>query len=215
MVADGFGRHTPTLSGRKITRALSIDDALVSHVSDAIAQLTVEHNWVEVDDAIPDIVSECFDALDSWYLGVMFIGQVSSFLGSLPSSWLALDGSTHDKSDYPELWEALDSQYKDATTFTLPDFSDLFLAVAGTGSYALGDTGGEDDHTLTIAEIPAHTHTYVPPVFDVDLEAPGVPDILAARLGAPTVTGSAGSDNAHENRPPFYAVIMGVFAGRD
>jgi microcystin-dependent protein len=215
MVADGIGRHTPTLSGRKITRALSIDDALVSHVSDAIAQLTFDISWIEVDDSVDDIVAECFDALDSWYFGLMFIGQVSSFLGTVPASWLELDGSTHDKVDFPELWETLDSQYKDATTFTLPDLSDLFLASAGSGNYSLGDTGGEDDHTLTTAEMPGHTHTYLPPVVDIDLEAPGVPDIAAARLGAPTTTGSAGGDNAHENRPPFHAVIMGIFAGRN
>jgi microcystin-dependent protein len=153
--------------------------------------------------------------LDSWYFGLMFVGQVSSFLGAVPSSWLALDGSTHNKVDYPELWEALDSQYRDATTFTLPDLSGLFLAAAGTGSYALGDTGGADDHTLTTAEMPAHTHTYTPPVMDLDFKVPGAPDILAARLGTPTVTSSTGSDNAHENRPPFHAVIMGIFAGRD
>ncbi len=215
MCADGIGRHTPTLSGRKITRALSIDDALVPHVSDAIAQLTIENNWVEDDDSIPDIIAECFDALDSWYFGLMLVGQVSSFLGAVPASWLELDGSTHDKVDFPELWEALDSQYRDATTFTLPDLSGLFLAAAGAGSYALGDTGGEDDHTLTTAEMPAHTHTYLPPVVDLDLEAVGVPDIMAARLGTPIATGSAGSDNDHENRPPFHAVIMGIFAGRD
>jgi microcystin-dependent protein len=194
---------------------LSIDDALVPHVSDAIAQLTIENNWVEDDDSIPDIIAECFDALDSWYFGLMLVGQVSSFLGAVPASWLELDGSTHDKVDFPELWEALDSQYRDATTFTLPDLSGLFLAAAGAGSYALGDTGGEDDHTLTTAEMPAHTHTYLPPVVDLDLEAVGVPDIMAARLGTPIATGSAGSDNDHENRPPFHAVIMGIFAGRD
>jgi microcystin-dependent protein len=215
MVADGIGRHTPTLSGRKITRALSIDDALVSHVSDAIAQLTFDTNWVEVEDSIEDVIGECFDALDSWYLGKMFIGQISSFLGSLPPSWLALNGDTHDKVDYPELWETLDSQYKDATTLTLPDLSDLFLAIAGGGTYSLGDIGGEDDHTLTTAEMPGHTHTYLPPVVDLDLEGLGVPDILAARLGIPIATGSAGGGDPHENRPPFYAVIMGIFAGRD
>lgn len=215
MVADGIGRHTPTLSGRKITRALSIDDALVSHVSDAIAQLTIGANWVEVDDPISDIVEECFDALDSWYFGLMFVGQISSFLGAVPDAWLELDGSTYNKVDYPELWAALDAQYRDATTLTLPDFSDLFLASAGSGTYSLGDTGGTDDHTLVTAEMPAHTHTYLPPVVDLDLEAVGVPDIMAARLGTPIATGSAGGDTAHENRPPFHAVIMGIFAGRD
>jgi hypothetical protein len=194
---------------------LSIDDALVSHVSDAIAQLTFKSSWVEKNDSVDDIVAECFDALDSWYLGQMFIGQISSFLGSLPPSWLALDGETHLKVTFPELWEVLDSQYRDVNTFTLPDLSDLFLANAGSGDYSLGDTGGEDDHTLTTAEMPVHTHTYLPPVVDLDLEGLGVPDILAARLGLPITTGSAGSGSQHENRPPFYAVTMGIFAGRD
>lgn len=215
MAADGIGRHTPILSGRKLVRALSIDDALIPHVSDAIAQLTIAGNWLEVDDSVDDVVAECFTALDSWYYGKMLIGQVSSFLGSLPDFWLPLAGDTFDKIDYPELWETLDNQYKDSTTFTLPDLSDLFLAMAGSGTYSLGDSGGEDDHTITTAEMPSHSHTYLPPVVDLDLEALGVPDILAARLGTPISTGSAGGDNAHENRPPFYAVIMGVFAGRD
>lgn len=215
MVADGIGRHTPTLSGRKIVRALSIDDALIPHVSDAIAQLTIDANWTEVGDSISDIVDESLDSLDSWYLGNMLIGQVSSFLGSLPDFWLPLAGGTFDRVDYPELWEALDAQFKDSTTFTLPDVSDLFLANAGTGTYSLGDTGGEETHILTTPEIPSHSHTYLPPVVDLDLEALGVPDILAARLGAPISTGSTGGGNAHENRPPFYAVNMGIFAGRD
>jgi microcystin-dependent protein len=215
MVADGIGRHTPTLSGRKITRALSIDDALIPHVSDAIAQLIFERSWVEVGDTVSAITDECFDALDSWYLGNMFIGQISSFLGGLPSFWLALNGDTYDKVDYPELWETLDSQYKDATTLTLPDLSDTFLAIAGSGTYSLGDSGGEETHTLTTAELPGHTHTYLPPVVDLDLEGVGVPDILAARLGAPIPTGSTGGGDPHENRPPFHAVIMGIFAGRD
>jgi hypothetical protein len=215
MVGDGIARHTPVLSGSKIVRALSIDNALLPHVSDAIAQLTIDGNWVEIGDSVEDIQDECFTALDSWYFGNMLIGQVSSFLGSLPDFWLPLAGDTFDRVDYPELWDALDNQYKNSTTFTLPDLSDLFLVVAGTGSYALGETGGENDHTLTTSEMPSHNHTYLPPVVDLDLEAVGVPDIMAARLGTPISTGSKGDDNAHENRPPFYALIMGVFAGRD
>jgi microcystin-dependent protein len=215
VVDDGIGRHTPFLSGSKLVRALSIDDALISHISDAVAQLSISANWVEVGDSIPDIVAECFNALDSWYLSSMLIGQVSSFLGALPSYWLPLLGDTYDRDDYPELWLALDAQYKDSTTFTLPDLSDLFVVLAGTGSYALGDTGGVDEHTLVTSEIPIHTHTYVPPIFDVDMKTVGVPDILGARMGTPVSTGPTGGDSAHENRPPYYALTMGVFAGRD
>lgn len=214
MVADGIGRHTPVLSGNKIVRALLIDDALIPHVSDAIAQLTIETNWVVVDDSVDDIVVECFEALDSWYRSNMLIGQVSSFLGTLPDFWLPLAGDTFDRVDYPELWDSLDAQYKDSTTFTLPDLSDLFLAVAGSGSYALGDSGGAVDHVLTTSEIPGHTHTYTPPQLTLDIRSVGAPTVSAAVIGPPTPTGSTGDDDAHENRPPFYAVVMGIFAGR-
>lgn len=215
MVDDGIGRHTPQLSGNKIVRALSIDDALISHISDAVAQLSISDNWVEFGDTVPAVVAECFEALDSWYLSNMLIGQVSTFLGALPSFWLPLLGGTFDRDDYPELWLQLDAQYKDSTTFTLPDLSDLFLASAGSGSYALGDTGGEDDHTLTTPEIPGHTHTYLPPQLTLDIRSVGAPTVSAAIIGPPTPTGSTGGDNAHENRPPYYALTMGVFAGRD
>jgi microcystin-dependent protein len=215
MVADGIGRHTPVLSGTKIVRALSIDGALIPHVSDAIAQLTIKSTWLEVDDSVDDIVADCFTALDSWYRSSMLIGQVSSFLGSLPDFWLPLAGDTFDRVDYPELWDALDDQFKNSTTFTLPNLSDLFLAIAGDGTYTLGDSGGEADHELTTDEIPSHSHTYLPPVVDLDLEAVGVPDIMAARLGTPISTGSTGGGSSHENRPPFFAVVMGIFSGRD
>jgi hypothetical protein len=215
VVDDGIGRHTPQLSGNKIVRALSIDDALISHVSDAIAQLSISANWVEVDDPIPDVVAEAFEALDSWYLSSMFIGQVSNFLGALPPFWLPLLGDTYDRGDYPELWLQLDAQYKDSTTFTLPDCSDLFLAVAGSGTYALGDTGGENEHTLTTPELPGHTHTYLPPQLTLDIRNVGAPTVTASIIGPLTPTSSTGDDNPHENRPPYYALTMGVFAGRD
>lgn len=85
-----------------------------------------------------------------------------------------------------------------------PDLRDRFIAGAGN-IYSIGATGGEAMHTLTIAEMPAHTHT------------------LSARLdtteghwdygrwqndppGATLTTGSTGGGDPHENRPPYYAM---------
>jgi microcystin-dependent protein len=214
MVYDGHSRHTPELSGVKVIRALSIDSALLPHVSDAVATLTEVYGWFEVGDSVTAIVSECVEALDSWYTP-MIIGQISQFLGSLPSGWLALDGSTYDEDDYPELWELLDAQFKNesASTFTLPDFGGLVLVATGNG-FLVGDDGGLADVTLSIAEIPAHTHTYIQPIANVDLEAPGVPDILAAGVGPGTNTGSTGSGDSHENMQPYFTVVMGIFSGR-
>lgn len=214
MAFNGFARHTPDLDGTRIIRALSIDSALLPHVSDAIATLTEDYGWFEVGDSVSDIVAECRDALGSWYTP-MIIGQISQFLGTLPEGWLELDGSTYDEDDYPELWEQLDDQFKNepASTFTLPDFGGLVLVAAGDG-YVVGDDGGLDVVTLSVDEIPSHDHTYIQPIANVDLEAPGVPDILAAGVGPGTTTGNTGGGESHENMQPYFTVVMGIFAGR-
>ncbi len=215
MVSDGYGRHTPVLQGVNIVRAVSLDTALLPYVSDAISSLANNWQWVEIGDSIDDVVQACELAVHSWY-SAMQVGQVSMFLGSLPDYWLPLDGTTYDEADYPELYAQLDAQYKNVPTeeFTLPELDDYFPVVAG-GSYVVGDTGGEATVALTIAELAAHNHTYIQPIANVDLESPGVPDILAAGVGPGTTTGNTGSGDGHENLPPFYALIFGIFAGRD
>ncbi len=52
-----------------------------------------------------------------------------------------------------------------AATFNLPDLRRrVTIGAGGTGSdtigNALGDTGGEEDHTLTVDEMPAHGHEF-------------------------------------------------------
>lgn len=212
MPGDGWARLTPALSGIKIVRALSIDSALIPHVSDAIFQLALDYTWEQFGDSVESVVSEALSAVDSWY-SKMNIGQIAFFLGSLPPGWLPLDGSTYDQDDFPELAQQLDSQYLSGSQFTLPSIQGSFL-LAASNDFALGDTGGAVTHTLTVEEIPSHTHTYTPPVENVDLEAPGAPDILAAGLGAPTTTGSTGSGEPHQNMPPYYTVTLGIFCGR-
>jgi len=212
---DGYSRHTPSLSGVKVARTIIIDSSMLPHVGGSIGELTLNHIWTKVGDDISDIVDESFAIVESWYQPVM-VGQIAAFLGAIPGFWLPLAGGTYDENDYPELFQTLDSQYKDeqAGTFNLPDFSDLFL-VGALGDYALGATGGESLHTLLESEIPSHSHTYIPPIVDVDLEAPGAPDIAAARLGTQTTTGDTGGGDPHENKPPYIAVTYGIFSGRN
>lgn len=212
--ADGIARHTPTLSGTKVIRALSIDDALLPHVSDAITSLTEEWGWYAVGDSVDSVVQECLAAVESWY-SAMNIGTISYFIGSLPSGWLAMDGSTYSGDDYPELMAMIDSQFKDVgeNEFTLPDMGGVFPLASGN-SYVLGDTGGSTTVSLTISEIPSHSHTYTPPVANIDLESPGAPDVLAAGVGSSVQTGSTGNGDAHENMPPYVVLVAGVFSGR-
>lgn len=214
MVADGYGRYTPTLAGYDVLRVLRFDAALSQHVGDVLALLTLDTDWVQVGDPVSNVVQAAFVILDSFYGGLM-IGAVMSFLGAIPEGWLALDGSTYQQVDYPELTATLDAVFRDdgAGTFTLPDVTGRFLVSDG-GGYALGDIGGEAAHVLTVGELPPHSHSYTepqPPTLIGD-NGPGIPSVQLLTPGVPT--GTTGSGEAHENRPPFLAVRYAIFSGR-
>jgi len=213
-MGDGVARHTPTLTGKLIARLIVCDLAISPHIGETISNLTLDYQWLEVGDTIDEITSACWLAVDSYY-GSGMVGTVAAFIGTSPIGWLDCDGTTYDAADYPELDAALDDVYRNtgAGTFTLPDMSGYFLAGVGSGE-SIGDTGGEASHTLTENEIPAHTHTYLPPAPDIDLNSVGAPDIIAASVGSPTSTGSTGGSAAHENRPPYLAVTFAIFAAR-
>jgi microcystin-dependent protein len=183
-------------------------------VSDAITGLIEVSGWYEVEDTIDDIVYEMRGAVESWY-AAMNIGQTSFFLGALPPGWLALDGATYDEADYPELYAQLDAQYKNVPTeeFTLPDLADYFPVVAAN-TYALGDSGGQVAVALAIADLPSHTHNYQQVIMDIDVKTVGAPDPWGARLGSLVPTSATGSGDSHENLPPYYSLIFGIFSGR-
>ena len=54
-------------------------------------------------------------------------------------------------ADIPEGWALCDGQ--DGR----PDLRDRFV-LGGGGTHAVGDTGGEETHTLTLEEMPVHAH---------------------------------------------------------
>lgn len=85
---------------------------------------------------------------------------------------------------------------------------DRFLLCAGT-SYAAGTTGGEANVTLTVDEMPSHTHGEL-----VTVSSPtgGWYSRVVADTGQnePTVeirqTAQTGGGQAHNNMPPYLAV---------
>ena len=88
-----------------------------------------------------------------------------------------------------------------------PDLRDKFIVGAGS-TYNSGDTGGATTHTLTTAEMPAHTHSTGLPVVSGG-DAYGAGDGWASdRYSTSSGTsGSTGSGNAHNNLPPYYALV--------
>jgi microcystin-dependent protein len=206
-----IARHTPTLTGEQRIRAVSIDAALMPHVSDAITQLAHDSHWEKVGDDVSEIVLACTDIVESWYSD-MLIGTVSSWLVNPPAGWLLLDGQTHLGSDYPELFGLLPAHLISGENFTLPDSVEAF-------SYGVVDEDDagivEGDNTLNLAvgQLPAHTHTYTPPVLTVDAETPTVP-IPTAGIGSPIATSATGDGDDIDKRPQRFGLVFAVFAGR-
>lgn len=92
----------------------------------------------------------------------------------------------------------------------VPDLSDRFI-VGSENTYAIGDTGGESLHTLTTAEMPAHTHSFP---FTQDAAGGGAGGYLNYyTLNQTQTTSSAGGGGAHENKPPYYALLFKIYVG--
>lgn len=92
---------------------------------------------------------------------------------------------------------------------TWEQIEDTFLLSAGE-TYTAGDTGGEATHTLTIDELPSHSH-------GIHLKAPfTIQTNGGTEFGAlydSTVTNGAyvtntGGGEAHNNMPPYLVVYM-------
>lgn len=139
-------------------------------------------------------------------------------LEELPGWALPCDGSVFQRADYPRLYDVISTALIiDSEQFMTPDLRGR-VPVGETPAHSsiservIGQSGGAENHTLDITQIPAHTHFYVPPVATVDLEAPGVPNPIAAAPGFPVETTAAGSGLSHNNMQPFTVVGFYIVA---
>ncbi len=97
-----------------------------------------------------------------------------------------------------------------STTFNLPDFRGLFpvgVKQTDTNFAGLNQSGGESTHVLTTAEMPSHTHTIAPGDTSGTSGTTRAWDKTTTGSGTNAIaTGSNGSDTAHNNLPPYFAI---------
>ena len=108
----------------------------------------------------------------------------NSTVASIPTGWVLCDGNN-----------------------STPDLRNRFVVGAGTGgSYSPGDTGGANSVTLTVAQIPAHTHTYERTDVGINVNDRPWPASNNDCDMTTQNTSSTGGGQSHENRPPYYAL---------
>jgi microcystin-dependent protein len=108
----------------------------------------------------------------------------------------------------PPGWALCDGQHG------TPDLRRRFIvgAASGTGQYPVGEKGGADTVTLTVAQMPTHNHNSG--AWNLLLKADGTntsknTDNTRAsepNFVSPAGISFAGGNQAHENRPPYYAL---------
>jgi len=113
----------------------------------------------------------------------MPVGGIILWSGAtVPSGWALCNGQTVPKSD-------------GTGNTTVPDLRDKFIVASG-GAYAIGNTGGNASNTLTVAQLPSHTHSGSTDTQGSHAHGGGTSAIGDHQHSLPNLGGAqAGSDN--------------------
>jgi hypothetical protein len=181
----------------------------------AVSELIKPYNWEPFGEITPEEISAVmlpiFQTMAET-MGACMIGSIHAFATTnLPSNVLLCDGSQYARNSYPELYSVLDSVFiLDADNFVVPNLSDKFIA--GTGTNNIGYASGSNSITLSVGNLPSHSHSDSYPTVGIVLNGELVPASVYVPPALPTSTGNTGSGNPFDNRPAFVALQWGIIA---
>jgi microcystin-dependent protein len=145
-----------------------------------------------------------------------------------PAGWMFCEGQLLPISEYETLFNLIGTTYggDGQSTFALPDLRGRIPLHFGNG-FTLAETGGVETVTLTVSQIPSHTHAMlasddIPTQLDPTGRLTGQAAVKIYRAGAasvimnPNAVGATGGSQPHNNFQPYLCVdfiisLFGIF----
>lgn len=175
------------------TNALAVADALQFDTGASFGNLEVAGDAEWKDSGTQVQVTGTIEAAGFEGDGIAPVGSIVMWMdaNNIPAGWVLCDGNNNT-----------------------PDLRDRFpVGAGGDGNYQLLETGGADEVTLTLDQLPSHTHGYTT-ASDRTFHYRGAwhhSDWWQNSTGGACKNGttdSAGGGQPHENRPPYLAVCF-------
>ncbi|WP_201987490.1 phage tail protein [Hymenobacter rubidus] len=175
-------------------------------------ELPVRRNWLKAFGALVGgfLLSRAASAKPAAPRQVLgqtpYIGEIQLFaFGFAPRGWALCNGQLLSISQNQALFSILGTTFggNGQTNFALPDMRGRNPRGVGAG-YTLGQSGGSESHTLTNAELPAHTHGYQVSNAAATTNNP-VGAVPAVASAGPDLNGEAVSLQAYGSSPPATA----------
>jgi microcystin-dependent protein len=159
-----------------------------------------------------------------------YIGEIRMFAGNFaPVGWAFCQGQLMLISQSLALFDLIGTTYggDGQQTFGIPDLRGRVPIHQGSGFF-IGESGGSEEVTLTISQIPSHTHQFLASTSVGNANTPSnyvtadsttiVPYFDAnptSAMAATAITRSGGS-KPHDNRQPYLCVnfiisLFGIF----
>lgn len=159
-----------------------------------------------------------------------YVGEIRMFAGNFaPAGWQFCDGSLLPISEFETLFNLIGTTYggDGQSTFAMPDLRGRLPIHFGNG-FTLAETGGVETVTLTVSNIPSHSHPFLASTSPGGTTDPGGNVLAAAVAGSaytqttPTAAmvaqsiGITGGSQPHDNFQPYLCVsfiisLFGVF----